>query len=232
MKKMKITWVTRSFLDYRIPVYEAINSLSNNNLTVIYFKDVVPDRCQIKLGVILGNRAIGLTGEMRIGGKKQENQTFANQGGLRIPLRPGLLKQVKKTDPDIVLSDGFFQWSYAALLLNAFYKIPHIMFYERTSHTERKASRTRILARKIASNFISGICCNGIETKSYLEKFGLPKEKLFVGNMAADVDGLKVALANVDENKIKSIREKYNISGLVFLSKGLFILLHYNRNFY
>ena len=60
MKKMKITWVTRSFLDYRIPVYEAINSLSNNNLTVIYFKDVVPDRCQIKLGVILGNRAIGL----------------------------------------------------------------------------------------------------------------------------------------------------------------------------
>jgi len=223
MKKMKITWVTRSFLDYRIPVYEAINSLSNNNLTVIYFKDVVPDRCQIKLGVILGNRAIGLTGEMRIGGKKQENQTFANQGGLRIPLRPGLLKQVKKTDPDIVLSDGFFQWSYAALLLNAFYKIPHIMFYERTSHTERKASRTRILARKIASNFISGICCNGIETKSYLEKFGLPKEKLFVGNMAADVDGLKVALANVDENKIKSIREKYNISGLVFLYVGQLI---------
>ena len=223
MKKMKITWVTRSFLDYRIPVYEAINSLSNNNLTVIYFKDVVPDRCQIKLGVILGNRAIGLTGEMRIGGKKQENQTFANQGGLRIPLRPGLLKQVKKTDPDIVLSDGFFQWSYAALLLNAFYKIPHIMFYERTSHTERKASRTRILARKIASNFISGICCNGIETKSYLEKFGLPKEKLFVGNMAADVDGLKVALANVDENKIKSIRAKYNISGLVFLYVGQLI---------
>jgi glycosyltransferase involved in cell wall biosynthesis len=220
---MKITWVTRSFLDYRIPVYEAINSLTNNNLTVIYFKDVVPERCQNKLEVILGNRAIGLTGEMRIGGKKQENQTFANQGGLRIPLRPGLLKRVKKTDPDIVLSDGFFQWSYAALLLNAFYKTPHIMCYERTLHTERKASRTRILARKIASNFISGICCNGIETKTYLEKFGFPKEKLFIGNMAADIDGLKSALAKVDENKIKSIREKYNISGLVFLYVGQLI---------
>ena len=220
---MKITWVTRSFLDYRIPVYEAINSLTNNNLTVIYFKDVVPDRCQKKLEIILGNRAIGLTGEMRIGGKKQENQTFANQGGLRIPLRPGLLKQVKKTDPDIVLSDGFFQWSYAALLLNAFYRIPHIMCYERTLHTERNVTRTRFLARKIASNFISGICCNGIETKTYLEKFGFPKEKLFIGNMAADVDGLKIALANVDENKIKSIREKYNISGLVFLYVGQLI---------
>jgi len=220
---MRITWVTRSFLDYRIPVYEAINKLCNNNLTVIYFKDVVPERCQKKLEMILGNRAIGLTGEMRIGGKKQENQTFANQGGLRIPLRPGLLKQVKKTNPDIVLSDGFFQWTYAALLLNAFYKIPHIMLYERTLHTERNVTRTRFLARKIASNFISGICCNGIETKTYLEKFGFPKEKLFIGNMAADVDGLKIALANVDENIIKSIRGKYNISGLVFLYVGQLI---------
>mgnify|MGYP006121748301 CR=1 FL=1 len=219
----KITWVTRSFLDYRIPIYEEINRLCGNNLTVIYYSDVVPKRCQKALEVILGNRAIGLTGEFRIGGKKLENQTFANQGGLRIPLRPGLFKQVKKTKPDIVLSDGFFQWSYAALLLNAFYKIPHIMCYERTLHTERNVTRTRFLARKIASNFISGICCNGIETKTYLEKFGFPKEKLFIGNMAADVDGLKIALANVDENKIKSIREKYNISGLVFLYVGQLI---------
>tara|TARA_B110000238_G_scaffold200787_1_gene252345 strand:- start:466 stop:1635 length:1170 start_codon:yes stop_codon:yes gene_type:complete len=220
---MKITWVTRSFLDYRIPVYAAINTLCNNNLTVIYFKDVVPERCQLKLKNIIGKRAIGLSGELRFGGKKLENQTFANQGGIRIPIRPGLLKIVKRTSPDIVLSDGFFQWSYSALLLNAIYRVPHLMCYERTTYTERNVSSLRVFARKIASKFISGVCCNGIETKTYLEKFGFPKEQLFIGNMAADIDGLKTSLLEVDENKIKSIKEKYNITGLVFLYVGQLI---------
>jgi hypothetical protein len=108
---MNITWVTRSFLDYRIPVYAEINRLCNNQLTVIYFADVVPQRCQDKLKAILGERAIGLTGEVRIGGKKTENQKFANKGGIRIPMRPGLIKTVKKTNPELLLSDGFFQWT-------------------------------------------------------------------------------------------------------------------------
>jgi len=220
---MRITWVTRSFLDYRIPVYAAINKLCRNNLTVIYFKDVVPKRCQLKLKNILGKRAIGLSGEIRLGGKKLENQTFANQGGIRISIRPGLLKIVKRTNPDIVLSDGFFQWSYSALLLNAIYKVPHLMCYERTSYTERNVSFLRVFARKIASKFISGICCNGIETKSYLEKFGFPKGRLFIGNMAADTDGLKLALAKIDESKIQTTKEKYNITGLTFLYVGQLI---------
>lgn len=220
---MRITWVTRSFLDYRISVYAAINTLCGNNLTVIYYKEVVPERCQEKLAEILGNRAIGLTGELRIGGKKLENQTFANKGGIRIPLRPGLLMQLKKTKPDIVLSDGFFQWTYAALLLNAFYKTPHLMCYERTSYTERNVSFVRNYARKIASKFISGICCNGIETKTYLENFGFPKNKLFLGNMAADTEGLKLAMSKVNETKVQKIKEKYNIKGLVFLYVGQLI---------
>lgn len=220
---MRITWVTRSFLDYRIPVYAKIDKLCGNNLTVIYFKDIVPERCQEKLASIIGKRAIGLSGEIRIGGQKLENQRFANQGGLRIPLRPGLLNQLKKTKPDIVLTDGFFQWSYAALLLNAFYKTPNIMCYERTPYTERNITFIRNFARKIAANFISGICCNGIETKTYLENFGFPKDKLFMGNMAADTEGLKLALSKVNDSKIQNIKEKYDIKGSVFLYVGQLI---------
>lgn len=220
---MRITWVTRSFLDYRIPVYETINTLCNNKLTVIYFKDVVPERCQIKLTSILGDRAIGLSGEIRIGGKKQENQTFANKGGLRIPLRPGLLTKLKQTKPDIVISDGFFQWTYAALLLNAFYNIPHLMCYERTSHTERNVTFVRNSARKLAAKFISGITCNGIETRNYLEKFGYPKDRLFLGNMAADTQGLKQSLSDIKVSEILKTQEKYGVKGFVFLFVGQLI---------
>ena len=49
---MKITWVTRSFLDYRIPVYQELNKLCGRNLTVIYYKDIPPERTQKKITLI------------------------------------------------------------------------------------------------------------------------------------------------------------------------------------
>ena len=63
---MKITWVTRSFLDYRIPVYQALDELCGHNLTVIYNGEAVPQRCQDKLKAILGSRAIPMKGEIRM----------------------------------------------------------------------------------------------------------------------------------------------------------------------
>lgn len=223
MLHMKITWVTRSFLDYRIPVYSEINRLCGNQLTVIYFADVVPQRCKEKLNAVLGGRAIGLTGEIRIGGKKAENQTFANTGGFRIPIMPGLVKQIRNTKPDILLSDGFFQWTYAALLVRAVWKTPHLMCYERTLHTERNVSKTKTILRKIASMFIDGICCNGIETQKYLLQFGYSKEKLFMGNMAADGKGMQLTVAEKSIEQVNRLKEKYQITGKLFLYTGQLI---------
>ncbi len=220
---MKITWVTRSFLDYRLPIYEEINRLCNKELTVIYFADVVPVRCQERLKEILGDRAIGLTGEVRLGGKKTENQSFANSGGLRIPLRPGLVKKIKSTKPDIILSDGFFQWTYAALINNAIWKTPHIMCYERTMHTERNVSTVRKLARKIAARFIDAICSNGIQTEKYLVNFGFPREKIYIGNMAADNDGLQLSISNLQEVDVSLLKKRYDITEPIFLYVGQLI---------
>ena len=235
---MRITWVTRSFLDYRIPVYQEINFLCNNQLTVIYYKEVVPQRCQDKLRAVLGDRAIGLGGEIRFGGKRRENQTFANKGGLRIPLRPGLIQKVRKTKPDIILSDGFFQWSYAALANNAFWHTPHIMLYERTPHTERNVSKIRTIARKLASRYISAISCNGTLTKKYLLEFGYPKEQLFIGNMAADSKGLQETISKINDQQLKNLKNKYKLKGPILLyvgqiipRKGIMELLTVWKNF-
>ena len=67
---MRITWVTRSFLDYRIPVFAELNRLCGEQLTVIFFRDVVPERCIRKLEHEIGGRAVGLTGEFRFSGRK------------------------------------------------------------------------------------------------------------------------------------------------------------------
>lgn len=220
---MRITWVTRSFLDYRIPVYQEIDKLCGHQLTVIYFAEVVPERCQTKLKNILGDRAIGLSGEFRIGGQKTQNQAFANTGGIRIPIRPGLVRIIRQTKPHIILSDGFFQWTYAALLARAFWGIPHLMCYERTLHTERNASRIRTIFRKIASLFIDGINYNGVETKKYLLKFGFPENKLFAGNMAADTVGVQKFLDKISKTDIENFKKKHSIRGKLFLYTGQLI---------
>lgn len=66
---MKITWVTRSFLDYRIPVYQELNKLCGRNLTVIYYKDIPPERTQKKIKEVLGDKAIAREKEFRIDNK-------------------------------------------------------------------------------------------------------------------------------------------------------------------
>ncbi|WP_282776964.1 glycosyltransferase family 4 protein [Phaeodactylibacter xiamenensis] len=220
---MKITWVTRSFLDYRIPIYKEINRLTGDQLTVIYYSDVVPDRCAQKLEAVLGDRAIGLSGELRIGGRKTNNQSFANQGGLRIPLQPGLVKKVRATQPELLLSDGFFQWTYAPLLLNAVLGIPHIMLYERTLHTERNASALRVNARKLAGKFIDAIGCNGTETFKYLRSIGIPEDQLFIGNMAPDSEGLEKEASHISDQEIVSFKAAKSISGPIFLYVGQLI---------
>ena len=40
---MKIVWVTRSFLDYRIPVFKALKGLNKGEFKVIFNEDYIPD---------------------------------------------------------------------------------------------------------------------------------------------------------------------------------------------
>lgn len=44
---MKITWVTRSFLDYRIPVFKALDEMCGHQLTVVYYKDTLQNAHRI-----------------------------------------------------------------------------------------------------------------------------------------------------------------------------------------
>lgn len=223
---MRITWVTRSFLDYRIPVYAALNKLCDNNLTIIYFKDVVPERCQIKLTSILGDRAIGLTGELRLSGKKNQPLSGIKKNGFRIPFQPKLIKTIKNTSPEVVLSDGFFQWTYAALWLRMFYKTPHIMCYEGTVHTERNAGRLRLTYRKLVSKFIDVTHCNGSLSHTFLNKIlKIKKSKLAFGNMTSDMDVLKFNCDNYSHQQRLKFKQDLNLQENVFLFVGRLVPL-------
>ena len=77
---MRITWIVRSFLDYRVPVFDNLNKLVNGNLTLIYYRDVVPLRVRDKTEQALGQNSVALTGELRLIGPK----SFYNTAKVRV----------------------------------------------------------------------------------------------------------------------------------------------------
>ncbi len=223
--EMKVVWVTRSFLDYRIPVYVELNKLCNGQLTVIYNGEVVPEGVQFKAKELLGDNLIALTGELKIKSRGQGYSNFANKG-FRIPFQPGLIKTIRRLKPDIIVSDGFFQWTYAALWIRIFNMrgIKHIMCYEKTSHTERNAGKLRTFYRKFVSRWIDAIDCNGSLTGKYVRGLGFNKI-LTYGHMVADTDGMRNKVVKVSESEVVAIKQKYELSGINFIYVGRLIPL-------
>ena len=220
---MKITWVTRSFLDYRIPVFKALDEMCGHQLTVVYYKDIPPKRTQDKLKAVLGDRAIARERELRIGNRpKVDNASKANSS-IRIPLSPGLIKQVMQTKPDVLVSDGFMQWTYAALVTRFLKGVPHVMCYERTKHTERNAGKLRTAYRKFVSHWIDAIDCNGVQTEEYLAEIGYPKNRLTHGHMVADVVGLSKAVAETSDHVVSTLRAMLGCKNTMILFVGQLI---------
>ena len=96
-------WVTRSFLDYRIPVYKEFDTLLAGNLYVLYSHDVTPERCRNKLKSLMGERAIGFTGEKSFGYMGNITGEIANTR-MRFPYQPGLLQKIKELNPEVEIT--------------------------------------------------------------------------------------------------------------------------------
>ncbi len=179
-----------------------------------------------KICSVLGDRAIGMTGEFRLATTHRKNITndFANKG-IRIPYQPGLLNMIDKTEPDIMVSDGFMQWTYAPLLKRMWSKkVPHVMCYERTAYTERNCQWYRKLYRKCTMRYIDAYCVNGKLCGEYLELLGAKNDSVFYGQMAADTEGLANAVAAISKEQVNTFRSNLNVSsGRLYLYVGQLI---------
>lgn len=221
---MKITWVARSFLDYRIPVYAALDQLCGNQLTLIYNADLVPERCQIKIRKALGERAIGLRNEKTINSANASNTQMANVG-FSIPYHPDLIPLVRKSAPDVIVSDGYLKWTYASLFVRMFNRkgIKHVMCYERTEHTERNAGWLRTLYRKFAGHWIDAIDCNGTLTAQYVTQTLKYRKPLTFGHMAADTEGIRTNVDRTTQEEIDDIRVRHALTSLNLIYVGQLI---------
>jgi glycosyltransferase involved in cell wall biosynthesis len=201
---MQIIYINRRFLDYRVPVLQALNDLTGGHLRVIYSRSAILPRVDQKIKKALGKGAIGLDGEIHAGG--MDTQRMANQG-ISFHFHPGAYKHIIKRCPDIVVAEGFFKWSTTAVAARITHRIPLVFCYERTAHTERNAQAYRTLYRRLAVRLADGVCCNGSLCAEYVQRLGVPERLITTGHMAADTAGLKMQLKrpNAGANTKKNV---------------------------
>ncbi len=221
---MRIVWVNPCFLHYRVPVYAALDELSGGRLHVVYSASRTPESVSERIRKHLGPRAIALSGESRVSlGAREEN--FANVG-VNIPYQAGLGRAILSCEPDVIISEGFFQWTPAALWAKRKLDVPMVIAYERTGHTERNAPRLRTLYRKWVCRQIEAICCNGSQSKEYCTTaLNMPAERVVTGAMAADTDALAARCDSLLDLQIEAMRMRFGRQRPVFLYVGRLIRL-------
>ena len=184
---------------------------------LIFSKEYVPDRVCRKAKKALGERAIGLSGEWRFG--SEDRGGFANSK-LSFRFHPALLKIINQTKPDVLIGDGFFKWSFAALLHRLLHRVPLVICYERTFHTERNAQWYRTLYRRAVTQTTDAMCCNGKLSGDYSQWLGMPKARITYGHMVADTNGLSDNVSSPSSADLLGLPEEREVQGILFLYVG------------
>lgn len=220
MADLKLVWSIRSFLDYRVPVFQKLNELSGNNLHVVFPDTKSPQHVRDKLKQAIGENAIELSGEKTFGTKAPKDPT-ANSS-IMVTRQPGLGKKIRSLKPDVMIGDGFGQWTVPIVKRRIFSGTPLTICYERTCHTERNAQWYRRLYRRFVCRFVDAACVNGRLSKEYLMGLGLKPENITTGFMAAD-PGLGEQVARLSNEDRNNNRNKFGFSGIVLAVVGRLI---------
>ena len=177
---MRITWVNPVFLDYRVPVYKALDNLAERGLTLIFSKRRTPPSVCDKIASALGARAVGLAGEKLLT-SGNGNADFTN-AGYTVPYQKGLYRAIAASRPEVLIGEGFFQWTPVALLYKVLHRVPLVIAYERTAHTERNAAKIRVVYRRLVARMTDAIACNGRLSKEFCrDGLGIATERIVSG---------------------------------------------------
>lgn len=223
---MKVLYCNPVFFEYRLPFYKELVKLFEGNFYVMYS----PVRYKIcnkanfceQIKRELGENAIPLyTDHVYDTYSHQWDEMPDIEKGKRIPFTFGLIRAIRKIRPDVLITEGFFQWTPLVVLYGLLFRKPVYIGYERTCHTERNTGKLKIWHRQLTDKFVRGYFVNGSETKKYLMSIGVKEEKIHIGGMSADSEGLVAGITAMTEVEIKTQKSKYRRNnGLVYLFTG------------
>lgn len=217
---MKILWISPWFGNYRIPVYDHLNKLSQGHFYLICSQENTSDLVRKKLKDALGTNAIIMSGEKKMTMGNEESD-FANSA-LVIKKQPGLYKAIKNVNADIIITEGFGGWAPAGIRYAVTHRKKLCMFYERTAYVERHSPKWRSLYRRIVGIPVNYFLINGTLTEEYLNRgLGFKRTPKIKGCMSADSFGLAQAVSSFSKEQKENLRKELKLNpGFTFLFVG------------
>lgn len=182
---MKILWLSSWFGDYRVPVYDNLNRLSDGAFWIVCSEMETSELVRRKLREKLGDHAIIMPQQkiIRLGNADSD---FANSS-LALHWQQGLYSALRNVKPDVIIVEGFGRWAPAGIIYSILHRKRLLMFYERTAWTERKAGWWRTLYRRLAGKAVDCFLSNGAFSEQYLrENLGFSSAPIIRGCMSAD----------------------------------------------
>lgn len=223
---MKILYCNPIFFEYRLPFYKELVRLFRGNFYVMYS----PNRYEIcgksrfceQIKEELGENAVPFFRDYIFDTYSMSFKMKDIEKGKRIPVTFGLLRAIRKVKPDVLITEGYFQWTPLVLLYGLLFGIPVYMGYERTLHTERNTGKLKTWQRKLFNSRFAGFLVNGQETKKYLESLGVSASKIHIGGMSADATFLRNGIASMSEEDKTQFKSQFqhDEKGLTFLFVG------------
>ena len=227
---MRVLYCNPVFFEYRLPFYKELVKLFKREFFVMYspirYKICKKERFCHQIKEELGENAMPLyTDHVFDTNSWKWDEMPDIEKGKRIPLTFGLMRTIKKIKPDVLITEGYFQWTPLVLLYGITHHIPVYLGYERTLHTERNTGKLKIWQRKLFNKFFAGFLVNGSETKKYLLSLGVNEERIHIGGMSADSTGFSQKVNDYQHQSIEKLKmsvlgdEKPN--GLLYLFVGV-----------
>lgn len=224
---MKVLYCNPIFFEYRLPFYKELVRLFNGDFYVMYspirYKMCKKEKFCKQIKVELGEKAIELTTDHVFDTNSKKWDVMPDiEKGKRIPFTHGLFRTINKIKPEVLITEGYFQWTPLVLLYGLIHHVPVYLGYERTLHTERYTGKFKTLQRKLFNKFFSGFLVNGSETRKYLESLEVNSSKIHVGGMSADASFLRSGIASLSDREKSILKSQYitNEEGLLYLFVG------------
>ncbi len=135
----------------------------------------------------------------------------------QVHLPVGIVPDMIKFRPDVVLSNEFGARTMLASLTAKLLGHRLIVYSESTPHTEVHSSRKQLAVRRLLSGRPDAYICNGKESRYFLENLGVDSQDIFEVGQALDLESFDHPYAAVDREKL---RQQWKITGVCYLFVG------------
>ncbi len=134
-----------------------------------------------------------------------------------VHLPVGIVPDMFKFRPDVVLSNEFGVRTLLASLTAKLTGHKLIVYNEGTNHTESFIGRSQRLVRKLLRSIPDAYICNGVQSRQYLESLKVPAESIFEVGQALDLESFDQPVSDFER---ETFRQQHNISGVCYLYVG------------